>query len=39
LASRRFFLPVGVAGTTLHDLRRHAKSVSLTHSDLGKYLF
>lgn len=36
LASRRFFLPVGVAGTTLHDLRREAKSIPLTPSDLHK---
>lgn len=36
LAFRRFFLPVGVAGTTLHDLRRQAKSIPLTPSDLRK---
>lgn len=39
LAFRRFFLPVGVAGTTLHDLRRQAKSVSHTPTDLRKRHF
>jgi hypothetical protein len=36
LAFRRFFLPVGVARTTLHDLRRQVKSDPHTPSDLGK---
>lgn len=36
LASRRFFLPVGVARTTLHEPRRQVKSDSRTPSDLGK---
>ncbi|BDH16179.1 hypothetical protein HOK021_73580 [Streptomyces hygroscopicus] len=36
LAFRRFFLPVGVAGTTLHDLRREAKSIARSTSDLRK---
>lgn len=36
LAFRRFFLPVGVAGETLHELRRKAKSSSQTLSDLRK---
>ncbi len=36
LAFRRFFLPVGVAGTTLHDLRREAKSIRHSRSDLRK---
>jgi hypothetical protein len=31
------FGPVGVAGTTLHDLRRDAKSISRTPPDLGKH--
>lgn len=32
-----FFSPVGVARTTLHDLRRDAKSISRTPPDLGKH--
>ena len=36
LAFRRFFLPVGVAGTTLHDLRRQAKSIGRSAADLQK---
>ena len=36
LASRRFFLPVGVAWTTLHDLRPDTKSITPTLPDLRK---
>ncbi|EDY50706.1 hypothetical protein SSCG_03716 [Streptomyces clavuligerus] len=36
LALPGVFVPVGVAGTTLHDLRRHAKSIPHTPSDLRK---
>lgn len=36
LAFRRFFLPVGVAWTTLHEPRRDTKSIAHTASDLQK---
>lgn len=36
LAFRAFFFPVGVARTTLHDLRRDAKSISRTTAELRK---
>ncbi len=35
-SASRFFLPVGVAGTTLHDLRRDAKSISRDAANTGK---
>jgi hypothetical protein len=37
LCFRAVFRPVGVARRTLHDLRRHAKSIAHARPDLRKH--